>query len=83
MVMEFLEKNIIANLKFPVIFPKRFVNDRITSVSNDKVNDKLSAFNDFNHSVLCSPVILQINFKLNSTPNQIIQDNTRTTTQIT
>lgn len=48
LVMEFLEENVIGNLKFPILFFKRYVDDCITAVPSDKVEDLLNAFNSFN-----------------------------------
>jgi hypothetical protein len=51
LVMKFLEEDVIKNLNIPLIFFKRYVDDCITAVPEDQINNVLTAFNSFHHKL--------------------------------
>lgn len=51
LVMEHLEETTINNLDFDITFFKRYVDDCLTSVPENKINEILTAFNDFHPSL--------------------------------
>lgn len=64
LVMEYLEEKVLENLNFNIPFFKRFVDDCLVAVPNNKTQEILQAFNNF-HKKLQFTSEIEINNKIN------------------
>lgn len=47
LVMEYLEENVLSSININIIFFKRYVDDCLTAIPSNKIDELLSAFNNF------------------------------------
>lgn len=82
LVMEYLEEKVLSNTNIPILFLKRYVDDCITAVPENQIDEILNAFNNF-HPKLQFTSEVEIELKINFLDMTIIrqEDSDKLTTK--